>query len=41
MKQLNPITMPGLSPGTPETKEAYGIPILRKDLSIQIPPKAF
>lgn len=33
--------MPGLSPGTPGAKEAYGISILREDLSIQIPPKAF
>jgi bifunctional DNA-binding transcriptional regulator/antitoxin component of YhaV-PrlF toxin-antitoxin module len=33
--------MPSLSPGTPGTKEAYGISILNDDLSIVIPPKAF
>jgi bifunctional DNA-binding transcriptional regulator/antitoxin component of YhaV-PrlF toxin-antitoxin module len=33
--------MPSLSPGTPGTKEAYGISIIRDDLSITIPPKAF
>lgn len=33
--------MPSLSPGTPGAKEAYGISILREDLTIQIPPKAF
>jgi hypothetical protein len=33
--------MPSLSPGTPGTKEAYGICIIRDDLSITIPPKAF
>lgn len=32
--------MPSLSPGTPGTKEAYGISIIRDDLSITIPPKA-
>ncbi|MFO7369397.1 MAG: hypothetical protein R6X09_03915 [Bacteroidales bacterium] len=33
--------MPSLSPGTPGTKEAYGISLIRDDLSINIPPKAF
>jgi len=33
--------MPSLSPGTPGTKEAYGISIIHDDLSITIPPKAF
>lgn len=33
--------MPSLSPGTPGTKEAYGISVIRNDLSITIPPKAF
>ena len=33
--------MPSLSPGTPGTKEAYGISIIRDDISITIPPKAF
>ncbi|MBN2814428.1 MAG: hypothetical protein JXQ80_10150 [Bacteroidales bacterium] len=33
--------MPSLSPGMPGTKEAYGISIIRDDLSITIPPKAF
>ncbi|MBN2272900.1 MAG: hypothetical protein JXK95_01090 [Bacteroidales bacterium] len=32
--------MPSLSPGTPGAKEAYGISIIRDDLSIKIPPKA-
>lgn len=33
--------MPSLSPGMSGTKEAYGISIIRDDLSITIPPKAF
>ncbi|MBN1416138.1 MAG: hypothetical protein JW973_13635 [Bacteroidales bacterium] len=33
--------MPSLSPGTPGAKEAYGISVIRNDLSITIPPKAF
>lgn len=33
--------MPSLSPGMPGTKEAYGISLIRDDLSITIPPKAF
>ncbi len=33
--------MPSLSPGMPGTKEAYGISLIRDDLSIVIPPKAF
>lgn len=33
--------MPSLSPGTPGTKEAYGISVIRDDLSVTIPPKAF
>lgn len=33
--------MPSLSPGMPGTKEAYGISIIKDDLSIVIPPKAF
>jgi hypothetical protein len=28
-------------PGTPGTKEAYGISIIREDYSIRIPPKSF
>jgi len=32
--------MPSLSPGTKGAKEAYGISIVRDDLSITIPPKA-
>lgn len=32
--------MPSLSPGTPGAKEAYGISILREDLTVRIPPKA-
>ena len=33
--------MPSLMPGTPGTKEAYAISIIREDLSIKIPPRAF
>jgi hypothetical protein len=33
--------MPSLMPGIPGTKEAYGISIVREDLGICIPPKAF
>ncbi len=33
--------MPSLSPGTPGAKEAYGISVIKDDLSITIPPKAF
>ncbi len=33
--------MPSLMPGTPGTKEAYGISVIRRDLSIKIPPRAF
>lgn len=33
--------MPSLSPGTPGAKEAYGISIIRDEMSINIPPKAF
>ena len=33
--------MPSLMPGTPGTKEAYGISVIREDLSIKIPPSAF
>ncbi|MBU1660884.1 MAG: hypothetical protein KKD28_05365 [Chloroflexi bacterium] len=33
--------MPSLMPGMPGTKEAYGISIIREDLRITIPPKAF
>ena len=33
--------MPSLTPGTPGTKEAYGISVIREDESIKIPPKAF
>ncbi len=32
--------MPSLSPGTSGAKEAYGISVVRDDLSITIPPKA-
>lgn len=32
--------MPSLSPGTSGAKEAYGVSIVRDDLSITIPPKA-
>ncbi len=33
--------MPSLMPGTPGTKEVYGISVIRKDSSIKIPPAAF
>ena len=33
--------MPSLMPGTPGAKEVYGISIIREDLEITIPPKAF
>lgn len=33
--------MPSLSPGMPGTKEAYGISVIKDDLSFTIPPKAF
>ena len=33
--------MPSLTPGMPGTKEVYGISIIKDDLSITIPPKAF
>ncbi|MBN1407627.1 MAG: hypothetical protein JW956_07560 [Calditrichaceae bacterium] len=33
--------MPSLSPGTAGAKEVYGISVIRDDLSITIPPKAF
>jgi len=33
--------MANLIPGTPGTKEAYAISIVKKDYSIRIPPKAF
>lgn len=33
--------MPSLSPGTAGAKEVYGISIIRDDLQIAIPPKAF
>ncbi len=33
--------MPSLMPGTPGTKEAYGISTIGMDLGIHIPPKAF
>lgn len=33
--------MPSLSPGTPGTKEVYGISIVAPDGTVRIPPKAF
>ena len=33
--------MPGLSPGMPGTKEAYGISVVAPDGTVRIPPKAF
>ncbi|MBN1154345.1 hypothetical protein JXB12_05425 [candidate division KSB1 bacterium] len=33
--------MPSLMPGVPGAKEAYGISVIRDDLRIKIPPKAF
>jgi hypothetical protein len=39
--QENGVNMPSLMPGMPGTKESYGISIIRKDLSVNIPPKAF
>lgn len=32
--------MPSLMPGLPGTKEAYGVSVIREDLSITIPPQA-
>ena len=33
--------MPGLSPGMPGTKEAYGISVVAPNGTVRIPPKAF